>query len=745
MIYYAKSDTRETIKAHTEQVLLRLQEYKRIYGRALFLLSERDWQLLEIAVKYHDVGKADLFFQNKIRKKIGEKEIEVVSQHDVPHNFLSVMAIPFKDLGLNKEEQRLVSQVVAFHHERNIPIDEIRVAIVDHYKKHFLPYKQLIEDHLGLNIDEKVRASKLNALEYQNRIRPDDPLYYRYVLLKGLLHRFDHAASADVPIELATEMNIAEYVNHFFKEKLKKEKNFLQRFAEEHQNDHVVVVAQTGMGKTEAGLLWLGASKGFFTLPLRVSINAMYSRITDEENVGFSKREPKLGEVATGLLHSTSLDYLYSLYDNEEANDVELEKVHSHSKEFANKLIITTIDQILKFPFYYLGFEKEFATMATAKVIIDELQAYDPKIAALLIRALKLIDEIGGSFMIMTATLPDFYLQTLKRELGDSRIPLVYKEFIDDSVKRHHIRLRDCSILDEEVITEMEQSGKKSKVLVICNTVDRAREVYDALDNRGAQVKLLHARFTKRDRSRLEKQIIDFAKSNHAGIWVTTQLVEASLDIDFDLLYTEMSTLDSQFQRYGRVNRKGSKPVERVNIQIMTQDVSGVSKDKRSIYHHDIYERSLSLLKQHKQGLLLESSKLQMIKELYDEEQLEGSSFKKEFIDTLQQLKNRPHYDLERKEAQDLLRDIQQVQVIPRAYFHDPLFKQCLEEWKKAATKEEKRKKRLELEGYSVSVNKYRAEKIGISPLEGIKGLYVIACDYSSERGLLTNNLDLFD
>lgn len=740
MIYYAKSNPVETVKEHTEQLLKRFRVFKQIYQKEITILSERDWELLEISIRYHDVGKVDSIFQNKIRKVIGESKLDVQSFHDIPHSLLSVMAIPFKALGLNQDEKRLVSQVVAYHHERGpLPKKEL---VADNYRDNIHPFKEIIEEQLELTIDAKVRTSKMNTVDYPQRIRPDDPLYLRYVLIKGLLHRLDHAASAHVPIELATEMKIAEHVQHFFSEVLKKEKKPLQQFTESHQEHHLVVVAQTGMGKTEAGLLWLGSKKGFFTLPLRVSINAMYSRITDVKNIGFSKKGDDLEEEATGLLHSTSLDYLY---DQVEGNDGALEKVHSQSKEFANKLIISTIDQILKFPFYYLGFEKEYATMATAKVIIDELQAYDPKIAALLIRAMKLIDEIGGSFMIMTATLPEFYLNALQRELAHSRLPLTYNEFIDDSVKRHRIAVREESILVEEIINEIDENGDGKKVLVICNTVNRAREVFDALRERKAKVSLLHSRFTKKDRSRLEKQILSFATSDETGIWVTTQLVEASLDIDFDFLYTEMSTLDSQFQRYGRCNRKGEKPIEQVNIHVLTNDVSGVSKQRGSVYHYDIYERSLDLLKQFKEGLLLETAKHQMIKELYSEQNLEKTAFKKEFDDTLKQLKDRPLYQIKRSEAQELLRDIQQVQAIPIAYVNDNSFDEAFNRWKEATSKKEKRKRRMELESYSVGVNKYRAEKIGITEVEGIKGLYYIHCEYSSMRGLLTDAESFFD
>ena len=65
------------------------------------------------------------------------------------------------------------------------------------------------------------------------------------------------------------------------------------------------------------------------------------------------------------------------------------------------------------------------------------------------------------------------------------------------------------------------------------------------------------------------KNIMQFSENRESvGIWVTTQIVEASLDIDFDILYTEMCTADSLLQRMGRCNRKGRYIPSKPNIKI---------------------------------------------------------------------------------------------------------------------------------------------------------------------------------
>src|SRR5699024_10105104 len=307
----------------------------------------------------------------------------------------------------------------------------------------------------------------------------------------------------------------------------------LQKYTYQHQNKNVIIVAQTGMGKTEASLLWAGKDKTFFTLPIRVSLNALYDRVRDKMNYS-----------QVGLLHGTSASYL----DKDDNEDWEV--IVDQSKYLSSKLLFTTIDQILKFPFKYKGYEKYFATMTFSKIVIDEIQAYNPWIVAVLLKAIEMIHKIGGQFMIMTATLPQIYLDELEnRGIIDDNC--VQKEFTDDSFIRHRIHMKQQEIIRD--VEYMEEMGSANKVLIIVNTVKKAVEMFECLN--GENVHLLHSRFIQRDRALLEDEIKRFEASDENGIWITTQLVEASIDIDFDILFTELSSIDSLLQRFGRCYR----------------------------------------------------------------------------------------------------------------------------------------------------------------------------------------------
>ncbi|MFD1427747.1 CRISPR-associated helicase Cas3' [Kroppenstedtia sanguinis] len=678
---YAKSNPIESIREHTDQLLMEYDRLRKAYGPQLSQLSTRDWELLKLMVDYHDTGKADGVFQNKIRESLREEKSPVAHDRSVPHNYLSVGLIPFAHYKLSEDEKRLVIHAVGYHHERKQKPEKALIREV--LETDLLLKREAIIRHMNLPIAERLSLEFVDYLG--RRYTPSDPAFYRYVMLKGLLHRLDHAASAHVPVEVGVNEHIGVYVNRYMQHQ-GFQKNELQIFAEENRDRDVIAIAQTGMGKTEAALLWAGEDKVFFTLPLRVSINAIYNRVTDGEGMAYP---------AAGLLHSTAKDYL------DENGGEYWEKLYDQSRQLSNKLLLTTIDQILKFPFCYRGFEKELATMAGAKVVIDEIQAYDPDIAAMLIKSLEMIHQVGGRFMLMTATMPTLYLE----ELGASDViemeNVAQCEFVDPAFTRHRIQLRECAV--EDHIVEIAKRGRDQQVLVIVNTVRRAVQIYEEIRKiAGDSVYLLHSRFTREDRQLLERAIQDFNKNeNRPGIWITTQLVEASVDIDFDELHTELSVLDSFFQRLGRCYRKRKLDHEGPNVTVYTHldHISGIGTN--NVYDRSLVEKGLALLEKYDGLILDERAKVEMVRKLYDRSYLEGTDFLERFDEAIDFFANMDPYKLTEKEAQQKLRKIQNLTVIPRNLF-DEWVDQV--EIYQAVSPSEKKAMRREIERKTISM-----------------------------------------
>ncbi|MGG6431140.1 CRISPR-associated helicase Cas3' [Anoxybacillus sp. D401a] len=719
MTFYAKSEGKETIREHTDRLLHNLNLLKNAYGHKFTLMDERMWRLLETAVQYHDVGKANTVFQNKIRQAIHESVLETDVETNVPHNYLSVGCIPLKQLDFTKEEERLLIHAVGYHHEREqLPDKEMIRHILENDIKQQLPQ---LSEHMGLPMTEKFSYRFVDRL-LKRYTYHDGEEFWKYVMMKGLLHRLDHAASAHIDVERDIHQSVYINVSEYMKKK-KFHKNDLQQFAERHSDKHVIAIAQTGMGKTEAALLWIRDDKAFFTLPLRVSINAIYDRIKE-----------KMGYDAVGLLHSTSLHYLM------EKGEENWEALKQQSEHYAKKLLLTTIDQILKFPFYYKGFEKELAAMANAKIVIDEIQTYEPKIAAMLIKSLEMIHRVGGKFMIMTATLPTLYLDELKQRNVIDNDQIVVGEFIDTSVHRHRIRMRAEGI--EETIGEMLDFGETSQVLVIVNTVRKAMSLYDKFLDCDTQVPiyLLHSQFTQEDRQLLEKHIKQFNEKNERGIWITTQLVEASIDIDFDYLFTEMSTLDSLFQRFGRCYRRRALDHDGCNVHIFTEKISGIPR----VYNEHLVNESIRLLEQYDYQIVDERAKVEMVKQLYDRKQLKGTSFLKEFEDALYMFDNLDPYGMDKREAQQKLRDIQNIQVITRQMYDQ--IEHLFEQYKKEREWRKRLKLRMEIEQKTVSVQRYVAEKYVSERLpKPFDHIYIADVQYDFNREQLKGKGILLD
>lgn len=741
---YAKSDPKETLREHTDNLLKQLNVIRDKYGykieKVIDISPDKFWNLLDIIVEFHDLGKVFTPFQNAIKLKVGEKELSTEFKYDDgPHNYLSPVFLDCRLLGIERELVDVIIQSIGFHHERAREIDsDFENKIQEIIDKDLRNKVNQIENDFKIRYPiEKEYLSNyyLESMKNNRRIKPKDENYKLYVMLKGLTHRIDHSASAHEEIELNANENVGEYTERFFKNN-KYELREVQQFAKNNRNKNVILKASTGMGKTETALIWIDNDKSFFTLPLRVSINALFDRV--------SKDDIKYNYA--GLLHSSSLDYL------EENKYSDYEDRVNQSRLMSTKLTFSTIDQIFKFPFMYRGYEKEFATLAYSKVVIDEIQAYSPEICAVLIKGIEMIHKIGGKFMIMTATMPTIYENELKKR-GVFDDNLATGTFNIDII-RHNVKVEEMSL--HENLNQIVEEGKDKKVLVIVNTVKSAVETYDKLKNINDNVNLnlLHSMYIQEDRAKLENNIKEFAKSKNSGIWITTQLVEASLDVDFDILHTEVSTLDSLFQRFGRCNRKGLKLIDNHNIFIYKEKASGIG----SIYDKDIVNKGLELLEiciNEKSSKITEDDKLEMVEKVYSEENLRGTEFYGKFTKALDILDALEPCQLSKNEAQSILRDIESDTAIPvevyeeikNTYikFYEALNELIDNEYKKEKKNDEyikylknKRKEiKRDILKKTVNIPAYRTKNLGVItdiPIKGLENIKILNYKYELQE-----------
>lgn len=709
----AKSNPPETLREHTSRVINELEILKKTYE--FFINVDKNfWNLARLACFYHDLGKADPIFQQKVRGLVD------VTTDSFPHNFLSVFFIDteqiVKDFGEDFLKPLIYS--VMFHHDRVRTFDQKYVLRLKSYVIENLPeLSEALKEEVGdLCPTVRLTFNPGNMLYVQKWIL-EPPKFSSYqekitILLKGILHRVDHSASAHVPVEIISQDRLPEKVEFYIKSVCKGDLREIQRFAKENSSKNVVLIASTGSGKTEAALLWSSGAKTFFTLPVRTSINSIYRRITEE--VGFSQ---------VGLLHSTSIDFLYSETENFRLS----EYVYRVSKSLSYPLSVSTIDQIFTFALKYHGFEKMLATLSYSKVIVDEIQSYSPRIAAVILHGLKKAVEIGGKFMIMTATLPAIFL----KYIDAWSIP--YKKFESyDHVRRHLILLEDKDITED--MDEMIRLSKEHSVLVIVNTVKKAREVYEMLRKETDRVYLLTSLFTLEDRSKKEEKIMKAAKGE---IWVTTQIVEASLDIDFDYLFTELSTADSLFQRMGRCYRKREYRGSGPNVFVYTRNPSGIGTVYDKLIHEATLKELIALDQREVDGQL----KAEIVATIYAPERLRNTAYERELNKALDFLEHLPVGELSKYEAQKILREVYNVTVIPvEKYFEN---EELFDAYVRETDPEERfklllriRKLTLDVPFYKFMGHKNTSHGISLTSVPGLQGIYLVDLRYDGEGGL---------
>ena len=677
--FLAKSYPPITIAQHTADLLILLDKLREKHPDAL---DSKGWDLLHRAAYCHDMGKTAIKFQKKIYEKIGRPfplKDQYPQKKEIPHGYLSPAFIKAAglDVDLNEMELRILYKAVFYHHSRDFSCDDM--VQDDYYKKILIEIERLAGNHIfdNFSVPESLKKNYLVKTYKLSDMQEDEKL--QYARIKGLLNKLDFAASGiesegilacEYDIEESPITNAGYSVADLTLQSMKQDNYALrdvQEYMQAARGKNIVVIASTGVGKTEAALLWIGDQKAFYTLPLKVSINAIYARV-----------KGKIGYERAALLHSDAFSQYLTETKNEkdEYDFEEALSMNNQTKLLVKPLTFCTIDQIFKFVFFYNGGELPLATLSYSCLVLDEIQMYSPGTIAILLVGLRYITKLGGSFAIITATFPKILEELMRSPKLNIPFEMAPKKYYVEGLKyRHRIRLFESTKL-ENYLNEIIESGKTKRVLLIANTVKKAQILYDLIREKSHinNLGLLHSRFIKRDRAILEGKIQDFAPNNPTrepatGIWISTQIVEASLDIDFDVLYTQMCSIDSLLQRMGRVYRSRVYGGNVPNIFIF-DDIEECTAGGK-IIDKDIYKFSLQAVKSKNNNLLSEEDKFDMVDRVYDPAcncELKESNYYKQINTMIAGLLSIQMYEMRQNDAN--LRDIMETKtVIPEKIF----------------------------------------------------------------------------
>lgn len=734
-----KAKPNKSIIEHTNDLLDVLE----ILWNLGYIKEERIYELIQKACIYHDIGKINKEFQ----KRVKNKGIKFDENKEVAHNVLSLYFIDESKFN-NKEDYLIVSNAVVNHHD----YCDIGLAIRE---------KSDIIENLLEGLDHK-KVKKVIPAKIASISQDIDA-----IKIKGYLHKCDYSASSGYTAEYENnflEKSLENVLNKWKLDNQDASWNELQQYCIENKNENIIAIAQTGMGKTEAGLLWISDNKGFFILPIRTAINAIYDRIKKYISSYGGNLEEQLG-----LLHSSSLEYLLLQSEDDKYDDkdeyidkkedkeiIEYEKI---AKQLSLPINVSTIDQLFDFVYKYPAYELKLTTLSYSKIVIDEIQMYGPDLLAYLVYGLERIVEQGGKVAILTATLPPFV-----KELLSKNIKFKIKEggFTDNS-KRHNLKILDKRIDSNDICDKYmknEKLNKSNKILVVCNSITQAQNLYEEISDilGNENLHILHSKFIKCERLSKESEIIEFGKTykdnksneldKQSGIWISTSIVEASLDIDFDYLFTELQDLNSLFQRLGRCNRKGKKDSSENNCYIYTQiDERSFINGDRGYIDKDIFDLSKEAISLW-EGQISETQKIELINKYLTMDKIKNSNYITQYKHTYNFIKNLTPDTFKSDEVK--LRNILSKDIIPSPIYHKYNgeikgleLKLKDKSLNSPENKGEKIKLQNKLKKYTVSVhpshitNYYRALKNGLATrydnvrVSDYEYIPVIECEYT--------------
>ena len=355
----------------------------------------------------------------------------------------------------------------------------------------------------------------------------------------------------------------------------------------------VIVEAPTGTGKTETALYladcWQQAQGGrgiYIAMPTQATSNQMFDRTRQFLEKRYPQDLVNLQLAHGQAILSERLDQitLTEIGEDPQQGVFALTWFQPRKRTLLAPFGVGTVDQALLSVLQTRHFFVRLFGLAHKVVIFDEVHAYDTYMSELFWRLLTWLHLVGTSVIILSATLPEmarrklaeaFYGQALDRlpQAVYPRLTLVSAESIEVSAlpyrEERRVRLAWVERDPQEIVELMrEKLADGGCATIVCNTIHRAQEIYRALKESSIvdpeDCLLFHARFPLSWRMERENQVLErFKKGGNRprkSILVATQVVEQSLDLDFDLLVSELAPLDLVIQRAGRLHRHSLNP-----------------------------------------------------------------------------------------------------------------------------------------------------------------------------------------
>jgi len=643
-------------------------------------LNERMLVFLAYA---HDLGKASPVFQTKegfntpavdemIDSKLRKANFKLKEKYYyptlTPHALVSFGILErhgFSDS---------ISVVVGGHHGSPPTIDQIK-------------YLSTYDDNCGFDEDSWTQAQStllnealnyagmpLDAAKNTTITRSQQVIYSGLVILADWIASGEQNVADVMPSIWIPEMSENIYKHRFEIENPRPVQTKLLEAAETSLSPGIFVVeAPMGEGKTEAALAAAeilanrsGCRGVYFALPSQATSNAMFTRVKS----WIEHFENQDGALSIRLAHGKAeLNEEYegiklSAYNSEDDGDsavVVNDWLIGRKKGILADFTVGTIDHVLMAGLQQKHLALRHLGLANKVLIIDECHAYDVYMESYLLTAIKWLGAYGVPIIILSATLPiekrksliEAYTGKKKRSEGmdanknDSwttslAYPLItYSD--EKEIKSLPIEMQ-ISVRSKSVEIEMLTDDFKTLIEVISsalvgggcaglifNTVKKAQKMYEQIVEHFGHdiVELFHAGFIAQDRSKREKGLLaelgkDSKQRPKKRIVIGTQVFEQSLDIDFDVMFSELCPIDLLLQRIGRLHRhdRELRPEAMAGPKCYVLGATWGSFDdgSKAVYGEYLLMRTYSVLEKWSSSISLPDDIPQLVAQVYNDD-----------------------------------------------------------------------------------------------------------------------------
>lgn len=628
-------------------------------------------RLSYLAGKFHDLGKFTKYFQDYL---LYEKDSRLKHHAHISaltfYRYLKVNStLKFSGNQQEKEAVLFLAYLVVRQHHQNLSLkglfsDSYAMTMwkeLSDQARDLLNKNDIILKTLGME-EQNIEISNIIDIEtlrtdrqltnqparFKNRRFSHEKWYFLLLYLFSLLidsDKLDSAQIARKPLNDLPSQRVPEFIhekhpsdstNQFVDRRDEARRTIVSQVEnlnkdELQENRIFTLTAPTGLGKTlsslQAALILRERLSYIYHYKPRMITAIPFINIINQTNEDYEKVLGREGDI---VVHHRLADLKAANDDKEEK--MTLDKAFLEVESWEGDVVLTTFVQL--FQSLMTGHNrrlKKINKLAGSIVVLDEIQSipeiYMPLIGACLLR---LSEYYGTRFILMTATQPKIL------ELGEKLIKKTEPQFKSPTPvrllpdhKKYFTELARSKILPrlsesmdtEEFVSFFNKTWGKHSSLIVVNTIKRSIELFEALrDSLPNHVNLLYlsTNIIPKHRGEVIKKAKTLLKNKQPVVMISTQTIEAGVDLDFEIGYRDLAPLESIIQTAGRVNRKGDF-VDKNGAPVTSPVyVMELEADHQYVYQLHHLHKTKDLLQKHDKNEILEKNYQSLVREYYD-------------------------------------------------------------------------------------------------------------------------------